>query len=133
MPKLKTRNLFISHAWKYDEHYWKVVNCFNAESRFLWKNYSVPKHDSCKDVNKLEECLLNQMRPSSAIIILGGMYVSHSDWIDYEIDKAVEMNKIIIGVKPWGQEKIPKRLKDNADIIVGWNSSSIIKAVRDYV
>lgn len=37
MPTLKTRMIFISHAWKYDEHYWKPVGWFNEKPNFSWK------------------------------------------------------------------------------------------------
>ena len=60
------------------------------------------------------------------------MYVLYSEWIDYEIDTAVAYNKPIIGVEPWGQERIPVKVQTYAKKMVGWNSSSIIDAVRNY-
>ena len=65
------------------------------------------------------------------VIILSGMYAAHSDWIDYEIDEAKRMGKTIIGVQPWGQEKVPVKIQNAATRMVGWNRSSIIQAVRD--
>ena len=60
------------------------------------------------------------------------MYVSYSEWIDYEIDTALELGKPIIGVKPRSQERIPIKVSNNADVMVGWNSNSVVQAVRDY-
>lgn len=137
---MKTYNIFISHAWKYTEHYKKVVEWLDeaqSEGKFNWKNYSVPEHDPLIDPNttvgkrKLQAELEGQIKPASIVIILAGMYATHSDWIDFEIDTAVSYNKYIIGVKPWGQERIPKKVSDNANIMVGWNKSSIINAVSD--
>ena len=135
MPSLKTRTLFISHAWEYDEHYWKLVNWFNEEPNFDWKNCSVPSHDSCDETTKkgLKECLTRQIRPAQGVIILAGMYAAYSDWIDYEIDEAIRMEKIIIGVRPWGQERTPVKIQNSADKMVNWNKSSIIQAVRDLI
>jgi len=135
MPELKKRRLFISHAWKYEEHYEKLVEWFDDEPNFDWVNYSVPSDDACSEKTKkgLKECLTRQMNPSQGVIILSGMYVAHSDWIEYEIYEAVRMGKTIIGVKPWGQEKVPKIVQDNADVMVAWQKSSIISAVRDYI
>lgn len=59
------------------------------------------------------------------------MYVAYSEWIDYEIDEAVRMGKYIIGVKPWGQERIPQKIQNNASVMVGWNSSSIVNAIKN--
>lgn len=135
MPALKTRNLFISHAWSQEAHYLKVVEWFNNAQNFNWKNYSVPRSNACSQTttNGLMTCLTNQMSPTQGIIILSGMYAAHSGWIDYEIDEAIRMNKTIIGVRPWGQERTPIKVQNAADIMVNWNSSSVIQAVRDYV
>lgn len=135
---MSTYHIFISHAWKYSEHYQKVVDWLDEaqkEGKLTWSNYSVPEHDPLIDPNttvgknKLKESLKAQIKPASIVIILAGMYATYSDWIDYEIDTAVDMDKYIIGVKPWGQERIPAKVSDNADIIVGWNKDSVINAV----
>lgn len=135
MPELKTRSLFISHAWEYDEHYWKVVKWFNDEPNFSWKNCSVPNHDSLPDKTSkgLSAGMTKQLSIAQGVIILAGMYAAHSAWIDYEISEAVRMHKIIIGVTPWGQERIPVNVQTAATIMVGWNSASVIKAVRELI
>ncbi|SDJ75954.1 TIR domain-containing protein [Paenibacillus naphthalenovorans] len=135
---MKTYNIFISHAWKYTEHYNKIVQWLNeaqSEGKFNWKNYSVPVHDPAIDPStsagkkKLKEALDAQIKPASIVIILAGMYVAYSEWIDFEIDTAVSYEKYIIGVEPWGQEKVPKKVSENANIMVGWNKKSVIDAV----
>lgn len=135
MSELKTRMLFISHAWSYEEHYLKIVEWFDDEPRFSWKNCSVPSTDSLPDktTKGLKEGITRQINPAQGVIILAGMYAAHSGWIEYEINEAKRLDKVIIGVKPWGQERIPTIVQDNADIMVGWNSSSVVKAVRDLI
>lgn len=133
-------HIFISHAWKYSDSYNTVVRWLNEaedEGKLTWSNYSVPEHDPLIDPdttvgkNKLKEMLKNQIRPSSKVIVISGMYVAYSDWIDFEIDTAVSMEKYIIGLKPWGQEKVPTKVQDNADIMVGWNKQSLIDAILE--
>lgn len=136
MPNLKNRMIFISHAWKYDSHYQKLVGWFDEESNFSWSNCSVPSTNPLLDKTSagLSRGMTRQINPSQVVIILGGMYAAHSEWIKYEIAEAQRMGKVIIGVKPWGQERIPKCVVD-ASICepVGWNRSSIINAIRTYV
>lgn len=125
--------IFISHAWKYDKHYWTVYNWIKEKLNIA--DYSIPEHDNCGDElsdKKLKECIDEQIRQSQIVIILSGMYVSYSDWIQYEIEKAYEMGKYIIGVKPWGNERLPQIVQDKADVIVGWNKDSIINAIKYY-
>jgi len=132
MPALKTRTLFISHAWHRDEHYQFVVTCFNNADNFSWRDCSVPSHDNCEETTNagLKRCLTRQMSVSQGVIILAGMYAAHSDWIDYEIDEAVRMNKIILGLRPWGQERTPIKIQNAATEMVNWNCASIVEAVR---
>lgn len=134
MPDLRNRMLFISHAWRYSEHYNKVVQWFNEASNFRWCNCSVPSTNALPDTTSkgLSEAMTRQIRPAQAVVVLAGMYAAHSAWIEYEISEAQRMGKTIIGVKPWGQERIPQVVTDAADIMVGWNSASIVQAVRDY-
>lgn len=132
---VKTRTLFISHAWKYEEHYNKVVQWFNEAAYFSWKNCSVPSSDALTDktTSGLKAGLTRQINPAQGVIILAGMYAAHSDWIDYEIEEAVRMNKVIIGVRPWGAERVPTKVQNTATIMVNWNSASIIDAIRDKI
>ncbi len=134
MPILKTRMIFISHAWKYDSHYDTLVSWFNDAANFSWKNCSVPSDDALSDktFKGLSAGMTRQISPSQVVIILGGMYAAHSDWIEYEINEAKRLEKPIIGVKPWGQERIPQIVRDASSCEpVGWNSASVISAVRD--
>lgn len=133
MPNLKTRMIFISHAWTYSSHYWTVVKWFDGANNFDWSNCSVPNHDALIDKTSkgLSEGMTRQVRPAQVVVILAGMYAAHSAWIDYEISEAKRMGKSIVGVKPWGQERVPTNVQNAADVMVGWNSASVIQAVRD--
>ena len=135
MPALKVRMLFISHAWEYSEAYWRIVGWLNEEPNFEWKNCSVPNHDQLPDktTGGLKKGITRQISPAQGVIIIGGMYAAHSDWIDYEIDEAVRMGKTIIGIRPWGQERTPSKIQSDARAMVGWNRSSVVSAVRELI
>lgn len=134
MPSLRKYHILISHSWDYNNHYETIRDWLNAAPYFYWTDYSVPitRPLSVSGVNDLKQRIRNRISLCNCVIILSGMYVAYSDWIDFEIDTALAMRKPIIGVKPWGQERIPSKVQLNADVMVGWNSSSIIDAVRNY-
>ena len=126
-------HVFISHAWHYGDQYNTVVDWLK-ESTLLVRNYSVPKHDpvDAKNIPKLKAALTEQISHANIVIIIAGMYVAHSNWIDYEIDEAVRMGKTIIALKPGGNEQIPLKVQDAAKELVNWNSQSLINAIRKY-
>lgn len=127
----KMYGLFISHAWDYD-HYQRIENMLDEAEDFEYRNYSVPEHDPlhARTDRELEEALYNQIRPASVVIILSGMYAHYRKWIQKEIDIAVEMGKPIIAVVPRGGLRMPQEVQEVADEIVGWNTASIVDAVR---
>ena len=134
MPTLKRRMIFISHAWDYNGDYWTIVNWFNDANNFNWRNCSVPSHDRLPDKTTaaLKRAITRQINPAQVVVIIAGMYAAHSDWIDYEIDEAVRLNKTIIGIRPRGQQRMPTKIQENATTIVNWNSASLINAIRQH-
>jgi hypothetical protein len=132
MPELRIYNIFISHAWAYNDDYYRLIEMLNAAPNFDYHNFSVPEHDPLHAGNRrqLEEDLYDQIRPSSIVIILAGMYVPHHDWIQREIDMAQVIDKPILGIAPWGSQVVPVAIQNAADEIVGWNTDSIVGAIR---
>ncbi|WP_283130695.1 TIR domain-containing protein [Enterovibrio norvegicus] len=134
----KKYNLFISHSWAYGDAYEKLVKMLDEAAYFSYKNHSVPKDDPIHNANsaaQLREAIRNQMNGCHAIIVLAGVYSTYSKWINEEIVLANEGfasgKKPIIAIQPWGAEKTSTFVKENADIVVGWNTKSIVDAIRE--
>jgi hypothetical protein len=138
MPPLRTYHLFISHAWRYDEDYKRRVYFLDQARNFQWKNYSVPRHDPVLDPKtragqaRLRKELTEQIRPVQCVLVLAGMYVAYSDWIQFEIDVAQAFGKPIVGVVPWGQERTPNAVAAVAKEMVSWRTDAIVDAIRQY-
>lgn len=135
MPKLKTYDLFISHAWAYNSEYYRLIKLLDAATNFKYRNYSVPEHDPVIDPNtivgrtKLTKLLDQQIKPVNIVLIISGMYVNHKYWLQKEIELATNYNKPIIGVLPQGQERSPTLIQNTATM-VRWNTESIVAAIR---
>ena len=134
MPSLKTYRLFISHAWTYNAEYYRLLRMLESAPNFRFRNYSVPEHDPLKTKTdaQLRTALRNQIKPVHCVLILAGMYVNHRKWIQEEIDIAKGYKKPIVGIRPRGQQRTPKEVQDAAVVMVGWNTNSIVRAIRDH-
>ena len=134
MPELHRYKIFIGHAWEYNDDYYRLIDYLDKAPNFIYSNYSVPEHDPLCGGNKdkLKEELKKQIRPVEVVLILAGMYVAYSDWIQFEIDFSGIIEKPIIGIKPWGSDKVPQSVQDAAVEIVGWNTDSIVNAIRKH-
>ncbi|MBU3668917.1 MAG: molecular chaperone Tir [Candidatus Taylorbacteria bacterium] len=129
-------NIFISHSWAYGDAYDKLIKMLDDDPRFNYKDYSVPKDDPIHDAPNsyaLSQAIQNQMRFCDVIIILAGVYSTYSDWINKEIAlaKGFTNPKPILAIEPWASEKTSSVVKNNADKIVKWNTSSIVNGIRE--
>ncbi len=135
MPELKNYNLFISHSWGYSDAYEKLCGLLKDAPNFVYSDYSIPKDDPVhtKSDDVLYEAIKQKMTFCNVIIILAGVYSSYSKWIEKEIKIAnneFSNKKPIIAIEPWGSEKTSQIVKNNADQVVKWNTSSIVNAIR---
>lgn len=132
MPGLFSYRLFISHAWRYGERYRRVIDFLDAANNFSYTNYSVPADRAFDrmNVSQLKEELRQQIRPTQVVVIVGGMYIAHSDWIQFEIDFSKSLGKPILGIRPRGAQVMPRAVSEAADEIVNWNTASMVGAIR---
>lgn len=82
---------------------------------------------------QLKEAIKAQMAPASCILIMAGVYSTYSKWINIEIELAksgFSVPKRIIAIEPWGSEKTSTVVKNAADEVVRWQTSSIVAAIR---
>ncbi|PSV44050.1 TIR domain-containing protein [Photobacterium indicum] len=129
----KTYRLFISHSWNYDKNYQKVVEMITDQGISFY-DHSVPKDDPIHTDGtdaQLHDAIEAKMKGTSCILILAGMYATHSKWINKEIKIAQSYGKKIIAIEPWGAEKTSKVVKDASHKIVKWQGKSIADAIKE--
>lgn len=134
MPALRQYNVFISHKWRYGEDYDTIVEWLQEENNLKIADYSVSSEKRYMHMTdrELKAKLELHISRSSCVIVFLAMYSEYSDWIDFEIQTAQNYNKPIIGIRPWGQERVPEDVTSCCDVIVGWNQKSVIDAIREY-
>ena len=104
---------------------------------FRFRDYSVPRNDpihAAPDDLLLQEAIRRKMKPCGVVLVLGGVYATYSKWIKEEIDLASHgfaRSKPILAVRPRGNRRISRPVRDAAQRIVNWNTESIVSAVRE--
>lgn len=128
----KDYKIFISHSWQYTDTLEALRNLLNERGYF-----NATYEESTKDnpINSQNESyvktrLAQKIGASDVILALAGVYASHSSWMQWELDKALELDTPIIGVIPRGQEKISTIVSSRSLVDVRWNTESIITAIR---
>lgn len=109
---------------------------FDKYPSFKWSDYSVPINDPIHTRGtdrELYEAIKGKIQLVNCVVIMAGVYSSYSKWINKEIEISKQIfDKPIIAVEPWDSERTSILVKENADVVVKWNSASIISAIRDY-
>lgn len=130
----KTYNVFISHSWdhvadlKSLKRLLESRGYFKVEFQEKTPDNPIDSANSAYIKTVLRRCIEN----SDVVLALAGVYASHSGWMAWELNEASSKGIPIIGVVPWGQERVSKIVQDKARTIVRWNTESIVDAIRLY-
>lgn len=137
---IRTFNIFISHAWKYGDSYDRLVALLDNASYFSYKNFSAPEDNPLTNTDgtlvtnksQITSAIENKIKLVHCVVVISGMYYNNKEWMEKEIEIAQKYDKPIIAVKPWGNTKMPTDVQDVADTTVGWNTDSIVDAIKTY-
>ena len=123
-----TKNIFISHYAKDDEHVQSLKERLKDQGYDV-RNFSVDStnHKDGRKPSKevIARLLTMRIKWSRAFICLIGPKTHTREWVDFEIEEAKQQGKTIIGVYTHGSmetAEIPEKLKKYASNIIGWNS-----------
>jgi hypothetical protein len=135
----KRRNVFISHHHADDEHVGGLTKLLDRQS-FQIRNSSIrakPSNQARLDKKQIPEATLKRllrmkMSWASTVIVLVGKETHQRPWVDWEIRKANELGKRIVGVFTRGgtEADIPAAFEEYGDALVNWNSDSVIQAIE---
>ena len=128
----KVYKVFISHSWAYVQDLKSLRNLlenrgyFNVTFEEASPDIPINSENAYYIRARLKQKILN----SDVVLGVAGIYASHSEWMRWELDKAVENNIPIIGVVPRGKERVSAVVSTRAKEIVRWNTDSIVNAIR---
>lgn len=131
-------HVFISHSWRYSNHYNTLAswifeeNWRSGQESLKFLDYSVPANDPIHGANndrQLLDAINNKISRSHVIVIPTGMYVNYSKWIQKEITSAKNYGKPILAVNPWGQERKASIVANNASDYAGWNKEPLVSKI----
>jgi hypothetical protein len=135
----KQKNVFISHHHADDEHVTKLTDMLKRNG-FDLRNSSIRAKPANRErLNKglvkdetIKRLLRMKMSWASTVVVLIGKKTHERPWVDWEIRKANELGKRIVGVYTRGgtEADVPKALDDYESARVNWNSDSIIDAIE---
>lgn len=130
----KAHRVFISHSWRYEDDFEEVKSLLDDAYDFEYFDHSVSSDEplDAQLPNHLRKKFRDQIRSTSVVLVLAGMYVAHSDSIQDELEIAADMGKPIIGVIPDGNDQVPNIVEQHATELVEANGRQILDAIKRY-
>lgn len=129
------KNIFISHVHEDDDLLPKLkelVSRAGMEVRDGSINSDKPNDATSEEYIK-REILAPRIQWASTLVVLITHDTAQSDWVNWEIQQAVEQGKNVVGVFAQGatDADIPEELRKHGDAaVVGWQGDRVVDAIN---
>ena len=130
----KDYKIFVSHSWKHSEDLTNLRKLLNNRGYFNVEFQEASQDEPINSVNApyVKQVLKKRIKSSDIVLAIAGVYATYSDWIAWELETANNISKPIVGIVPWGQERISTTVQKYSKVDVRWNTESIVNAIRTY-
>jgi len=124
--------IFISHSWSYPQDIENLKSLLSNRGYFNVAFQEATQNEPINSQNAyyIKQVLANRISDSNIVLGIAGIYASYSDWIAWEMETAAAKKVPIIGIVPYGQERISATVTNHSVEDVRWNTESIIDAIR---
>ena len=130
----KDYKVFISHSWSNSDDLTKLRKLLEGRGYFNIEFKEVSKFEpiDSDSATYIKSRLRQKISDSDIVIGLAGVYASHSDWMVWELDTALNKDIPIIGVIPRGNVRSSTAVTSRSKEDVRWNTESIVAAIRKH-
>ena len=101
---------------------------FSAEYYQIEKDYPI----NSENASVIKANITKRLKESDVVLAIAGVSASYSEWMQWEMDKALELGLKIVGVIPRGNERISQEVYKRSVEDVRWNTESVVNAIRKH-
>jgi hypothetical protein len=128
------KRVFISYDYENDKHYKNLLLAWdkNKQFDFYISDYSADISINSTNANAIKSVLSRYINQGTIFLVIVGTKTHKSNWVRWEIEKAVELNKKIVAVKTDRSNKVPDELYGiGASWAMSFTHESIINAINN--
>jgi len=132
--KMATKKIFISYDYENDRHYKNLLLAWDAnrEFDFYLNDQSVDVSVDSTNAAAIKRVISAKINESTYFLCLIGKKTHDSNWVAWEINKAIELNKKLIAVKIDNENISPSEILGvNASWAMTYTFESIKKAIEN--
>lgn len=129
------KNIFISHVHEDDALLPKLKSLMNGSGMEVRDgSINSDKPNNATNPEYIKQAYLRpRIQWASTLVVLITNETAQSDWVNWEIQCAVELGKQVVGVFAQGatDADIPEELRKHADAaVVGWQGDRVVDAIN---
>jgi len=123
------KKVFISYDYDNDKHYKNLLVAWDTNNEFDFNFYdqSVDVSVNSDDAAVIRRVISARINGATHFLCLIGTETHRSRWVEWEVRKAVELNKKIVAVKINSTNGTPSALFGNVD---AWAMSFAFKSIK---
>jgi hypothetical protein len=123
--------LFVSHVFEPSDDYHRVFEYLESSHNFYYRNCSDPESRRGGTPEAMKDDLRRQIALAEVVIVPAGMYDTHREMIDFQLNCAKGLDKPVVVLECFGvKQKLHVQLEALGDEIIEWNERSIADAIR---
>ena len=130
----KKKKIFVSYDYSEDCNYKELLNAWSKNPKFDFKikDESTDVSIKSKNTDYIKQCIAKKIQVCDVFLVIIGKETYKSEWVtDYEIPKAFELNKKIVGILINEKNKIPESFKKYGDLLCSEFKSEQITALLE--
>ncbi len=129
---MATDKIFISYDYDNDKHYKNLLVAWDKNDLFDFKFYdsSVDVSVNSQDAAYIKRVIKGKIEDSDALLVIVGKETYKSDWVEWEIEKAYELDKNLIAVKTDNSNTSPNAIFGKG---ASWAKSFTFESIKNAV
>lgn len=128
------KNVFVSFDYEHDLHYKNLLKAWDANDDFdfTFNDTSPSSAVDSEDAGPIKRALSRMIGDSTHLLCIIGKETHKSEWVEWEINKAKELGKKLVGVKIDMENESPSEiLNAGAAWAMSFTLDAIVKALND--
>lgn len=124
--------VYAVHGWHKDEDYVRLFEYLESSDNFFYRAVSNPDATSPQgDGTAARRTLIGEgLKLAECVVCPAGTWEHYNDWARFTVEAARALDLPVIALEHFGPKNIDMRLKGHATLTVGWDSRSIVDAIR---
>lgn len=124
--------LYAVHGWHRDEDYARLFEYIESADNFFYRALSDPDAVSTQGdgVAARRSLISDALKEAECVVCSAGTWERFNDWARYTVESARRLDLPVVAIEHFGPKDMDVRLKGFAAETVGWDSRSIVDAIR---